>query len=280
MLANLLPGVRELRTSFAVGCIWIFCAWALVGDQFPNKRQASGFLLRLYQLGEFGGKAAVFTVAGFAAYLLGSLVTVTPDHLFRLYSPCSPGARVARLLRLLVPWPLKLLRYESEETLSLYMTQEASDEYLDHDTALHVLDEYIGRDVGRAVEYSFSRDRHLLSTNLQLASPELYAEYDRLNNEGGLRLTVGLHCWVLWFTLAASWSPYWLAGACASVLLIKQGYSRARDANDLLAQAIVAGIVSSPTLTACISEVGPELEGALDDLRNPPEAGAVNFDIP
>ena len=75
MIANLLPGLRDLRTPLAVGYLWLVALWLLLHKYLPTSIDAAkGPLKSLYELGDFVGEGVVLAAVTFVAYLLGSLL--------------------------------------------------------------------------------------------------------------------------------------------------------------------------------------------------------------
>jgi hypothetical protein len=74
MLANLLPGLRELRTPLAVGWTWLVVLWVALGSSIPTDRSGIGLVQSLLDATSFLGKTVVLGVLAFVAYLLGSLM--------------------------------------------------------------------------------------------------------------------------------------------------------------------------------------------------------------
>lgn len=74
LLANLLPGVRELRVPFAAGSMWLLCLWLAVAPDVPRGSAADGTLWQsLWTLRE-GVSPVVFGAAvAFMAYLVVAL---------------------------------------------------------------------------------------------------------------------------------------------------------------------------------------------------------------
>lgn len=73
MLANLLPGLRELRVPLAAGFLWLLAIWFWVEPLVPDAGDASGALASAYRLS--GVLSVIGLGAGltFAAYIVGSL---------------------------------------------------------------------------------------------------------------------------------------------------------------------------------------------------------------
>jgi hypothetical protein len=72
-IANLLPGIRELRAPLAAGYLWLIAAWFLLHDSVPTEHEASGLLADAYDLADAVGRVGVAAAVAFVAYLIGSL---------------------------------------------------------------------------------------------------------------------------------------------------------------------------------------------------------------
>ncbi|MFF3669865.1 hypothetical protein [Microtetraspora malaysiensis] len=73
MLANLLPGIREIRAPLAAGYLWLAVVWLQWGIGLPHPGQAQGVLAEVYRMGEAAGPAPVGVAVSFVAYLVGAL---------------------------------------------------------------------------------------------------------------------------------------------------------------------------------------------------------------
>lgn len=71
MLANLLPGLRNIRAPLSAGYILVIAGWFIIFPRFPAKEQATGIASDLYELSTFAGKTATLAAVTFAAYLAG-----------------------------------------------------------------------------------------------------------------------------------------------------------------------------------------------------------------
>ncbi|MCA1708097.1 MAG: hypothetical protein LC808_34410 [Actinobacteria bacterium] len=70
MLAQVLPGLREIRGPLAAGFLWLLLAWLILHEDIAG---ANGEVQELIALGEQLPDAALAGVASFVAYLIGSL---------------------------------------------------------------------------------------------------------------------------------------------------------------------------------------------------------------
>ncbi len=105
-----------------------------------------------------------------------------------------------------------------------------------------------------------------LGTRLHAKSSALYADHDRLMAEADLRVNVGAGIAVLAITLSARVSGWVLFFLTMSAVLIIMGMTRARQANDVIVQALVIGEVTSTVLA--------EADGALRTLSAATDGGA------
>jgi hypothetical protein len=81
-LQAFLPGVRDVRTPFVAGLIWLLFGWLLLADLVPNRVDATGFVRQVFEIsGWLGGSVvvAVFSVCAYVAGILG----VTFAHVLR-----------------------------------------------------------------------------------------------------------------------------------------------------------------------------------------------------
>lgn len=74
MLANILPGFRELRTPLIAGYLWLTVVWIAVGgaDYHPS---GSKLGRAIESLARFGGRGEVLAAMSLAAYMIGILST-------------------------------------------------------------------------------------------------------------------------------------------------------------------------------------------------------------
>jgi hypothetical protein len=74
VLANLLPGIRELRAPLACGYLWLITLWIIFFPRLPQSGdQAKGGLGSLYELGSAITNVGVGVAISFAAYVVGLL---------------------------------------------------------------------------------------------------------------------------------------------------------------------------------------------------------------
>jgi len=99
-------------------------------------------------------------------------------------------------------------------------------------------------------------DAQSASVRLLIKNRELWDQYDRLNSEAELRLTLAFPL----LTLAAgvAWQGAWWAGVVVLILawgLYRDGDARARAANSVLVAAIVTGVIADPALEGLASRI-------------------------
>ncbi|MFG2158259.1 hypothetical protein [Streptomyces olivaceus] len=221
MFANLLPGFRHFRTPFAVGTIVAFEWWVIVGDLIPKPSQAHGFLQRLYSLAEFAGRPLVTAAIGFTLYLVGNAMTLKSWQAMRL---------VHALSRVL---PAPTISAESTGQL-LQIVRKAFEKRGASDIAQI-------RQVVREMQAELIDIRMHLTAN----HVEVYLEHDRLDSEAEFRFNIAVHLVNVWCVLAVVWSPWFIAGFVLTAILYHDAVIALREANAILVQSVVSGIVTS-----------------------------------
>lgn len=83
MLANLLPGIRELRAPLAAGYLWLLFAWLVLEDRVPSRDDAEGLVAAIYRLDDVASIIGAGVAVSFAAYLLGALSESLFARVFR-----------------------------------------------------------------------------------------------------------------------------------------------------------------------------------------------------
>jgi hypothetical protein len=94
MLANILPGLRELRAPLAAGYLWLGFIWLVAGPHVPEASKAPDLARRIIELFDdvktIGGGVAV----SFAAYLVGAVSQATLDPILKRIGPIIVTRRV------------------------------------------------------------------------------------------------------------------------------------------------------------------------------------------
>ncbi|MEV5240165.1 hypothetical protein AB0K89_13805 [Streptomyces cinnamoneus] len=257
MLASLLPGLREIRTPLVAGYIWLVTVWLAVERNIPNRQQAHGHLRQLYILTDFFGKSIILTVITFLAYLLGTLLQV------RALSVLRP------ILRYRVRRQKDIHGRDSLEELSssrgllgwrLLLTGPASDTLTRY---VHTrIQQAVPESAGKWLRVESFRAKEILTSDLDqvrtrlfAANADLYGESDRKASEADLRANVAAAGGTLSVVLAWKVDPLWLLLLPVSGILLVRAVSLARQANDMLVQAVVTELVRSPQLEQYLEEV-------------------------
>ncbi|WP_159038760.1 hypothetical protein [Streptomyces sp. NRRL B-1140] len=221
MLASLLPGLRHFRTPFAVGSITVFTLWVLAGDLIPERSEAHGFLERIYVLAEVAGRPIVTAAIAVVLYLIGDLVRVSTKNAENGYK------RVTTHLRILSDESRVELQNFADRA---YLRREPAESSPIPRTGLV-----------RRIEHEFPEIRMRLIAN----HLDIYLEHDRLDSEAEFRINMALYSGNMWLALGVAWAPWLLLGLGASVVLLKNGVRALNDANAILVQAVVSGVVLS-----------------------------------
>ena len=98
MLANLLPGIRDIRTPLATGYIWLLTFWLWLPAHFRDTRPSEGVPGDIAQLAHYSGRVGIAIALSFIAYLIGALsalfdAPLTAIGSFLSWSGSSPSQR-------------------------------------------------------------------------------------------------------------------------------------------------------------------------------------------
>ncbi|QQC91069.1 hypothetical protein [Streptomyces alfalfae] len=282
MLTQLLPGFRELRSPLATGVLWLLTLWVAVGDRMPSRTEATGFAARVYDLAELTGRPGVGAALIFTAYVIGSVVSIPANQLLR--EPAHAAWDADNVLP--DRWPVLqgrpvLTQHPSAPAGAGYpafsdtrlLTRQAWADLQSHVSAVPLLlwlesqRSERHRDVARRILLrSILEELGQLGTRLHAQNSALYDDHDRLMAEADLRVNIGAGVAVLAGALSVRVSPLCLLVFAVSALLIIMGLARARQANDVIVQALVIGEVTSTALAEA-DRTAEALAGAPADGR-------------
>lgn len=245
MLANLLPGLRDVRAPLSAGCIWLLTLWLILEDRVPAPQQARGIWASLYRLGDLIGPAGVLASGAFLAYLIGAILAVRVVTVNAKEAP-----KAARF-------------WDAKTTLTPRVSRLAHDDLVgflrDHGRVPTPEPEVtesgrLERERGqRLVVNLAARDilgeTRQLRTKLLIANYDLFNEYDRAVGEAEFRKNVAYSLVGLTATLSWLQSPWWAFLLIVSARLYIAGVGSERAANDVIVQAVVAGLITPLAMT-------------------------------
>ncbi|MGW3551067.1 hypothetical protein ACWDLL_09395 [Streptomyces griseoincarnatus] len=236
MLTSLLPGFRHLRTPFVAGVLVTFQFWTLYGGLIPGPREASGFLKRLYALGELAGRPITTAAIAFLIYVAGQCVTVTMDM----------AIGISRVFKR----PLMFLSPDTRyQLVEIARTAFDGQDAPNPDAVA---------ELARNMRIDFANVRmRLIAEHL-----DVYLEYDRIESEAEFRFNIAVHSVGVWVVLASQWSAWFLAGFVLSVVIFRVGVLTLRAANALIVQSLESGIVTSQVYELARQRVNENSEEA------------------
>jgi len=88
-----------------------------------------------------------------------------------------------------------------------------------------------------------------LATRLVVTNERLFDQYDRLSAEASLRLNIGPPVIALSLVLGIRFNLAFFLGLLAGMMILRQGGVRARDANDVLVQSVITGLITSTVIS-------------------------------
>jgi hypothetical protein len=212
LLANLLPGIRDLRGPLTVGYMWLLNLWLLFADDVPRERPSNNDVVaKLFDLGNLVGATVVLAAVSFVAYMIGSLLFVNPEG--RLWEAFWVTVGKISPIQGLLPWR----RDRTSQELSRWMDRQQEARY----------------------ELNIAQ----LAAKLRVASADLYSDYDRLRSEAELRINVAPPLAVLSILLGLNLSRLYFIGVAISIVLVFQGLQRQQEGRSLVLQALMASVI-------------------------------------
>jgi tetratricopeptide (TPR) repeat protein len=247
MIANLLPGLREIRAPLVSGYLWLIFFFLLLHSELPSTSHPDSSFKPLVDLGDDMSTLGLVTVASVAAYLVGSAMQEVLKLLGRIppWRPmyAGPGTHISQDGKASLR---RTVRIQVERiTRSLFQVALSPGER--------------GIDAAPGPE-TVTRDLPLVRTLLLGQHPELVGELDRLQVEADLRITVAVPLGALAIFLAFDSAYGWIAGLIPAVMLLVQGYQRQHEAGDFLAGVLQMERVIAPA----VKEFEVSVEAALE----------------
>lgn len=249
MLANFIPGFREIRAPLISGYLWLVFFFLVFNEDLPSSGDP-GALAPLFELGAELSTLGLATVSGVAAYLVGSSVQEMLRLAGRLVSPARPlygeaGTHVTEAGRRDIGNVVEI-RVQSVRRELYPVALLPGDGGVDQEPSPAVVE----------------KELPLVRTLLLGERPELVGEVDRLQAEADLRITVAVPLGALAVFLVFEASAGWALGLLPVILLAGQGYERQKSVGDLLAKALRTGRANAPALESFEASVGAALERA------------------
>lgn len=277
MFAALLPGVRHIRAPLAAGFLWLLGVWLLLADHVPAKREATGGLRTLIDLGDKIGRVSIGVVAAFAAYIVGAAAAQFfgrfTGELSRLvqflrgYPPfetehavsSDPGilftAAAESSIKAAASDRLSEVRRRAFEAKVdpgsiVSVTTDFGDDPADHDIFAQEYPrpwdkwQFLIQQAQRRSITEFE----LLATRLMSTDTHLFAELDRHRAEAELRYQLVLPLLLVDIALAITWTPWILFALPLVPFLFVQGMYAAQRAGDIVADAVLIGQVTPPAV--------------------------------
>ncbi|WP_433259144.1 hypothetical protein ACQPYK_33595 [Streptosporangium sp. CA-135522] len=284
MLANLLPGIREIRGPLATGYLWLFFSWLVWARHLPDAASATGLLADVYELAALVGTAGVGIAVSFAAYLIGvlSLPLATPltallrwmrsDRSMTNPGPLKfvPTSRSEKALRRLVfalvharprPVPDTTKPAAEDRTVTEQLLETARRLYLasfDEEADLVNMPPPTGP-FETAVDQlasSITAELRLIPPRLVGTEPDLYNAHDRLRAEAEFRRGVTVPLAAICGPLGAATTPgLGFALAAMALVLLLSAATKEDEARLLLVEAVRSGRLI-PGLTRDLSLIG------------------------
>lgn len=271
MLANVLPGLREVRAPLLGGYLWLFALWLVYYPQVRGKTEDYVVLASIGDVAEAGTPIAVGVAVSVIAYLVGSLTDGTLQGarktVAKRYAPeiladpdYAPSIRAYSSMEILADGIVK----DAERRLGARNAEIADlpDALFGDAFSLDVAeDDRSPERLSSALQADIVAELPLVATRLMVESPELYASSDRLRAEAQLRFSVALALPAVLLVAAMQYSALWALGGIACAIFYSQAQVRARESSDLLVDALLIGKVEAPAAQRLHKAVDELVEG-------------------
>lgn len=261
VLAQIMPGVRHVRTPLVAGSLWLLVVWLWLGRDWPDRSSATGLWADLYQLVEAVGQPVALGGLAFTAYLVGARVQWLLHRLQDTLRAIGRRRTKGWLRRILVP---QGLAPEVEAALTRAATMVDNDASAD----------------------GHLRERFRVALDLAVAeaklrwpaeAPDLFQEYDRRESErdfsNGIAFPLGVLSLVLQFTVTG-WTVLAIALLGLALLSKQAGYHQHRELERFVVEAVLVQRVTSPQLTEVFGEWTAARHERLPRVRRQPTDAA------
>lgn len=265
ILANALPGFRDMRAPLTAGYLWLLFAWLVVKPD-TSTRPANATAAAVYDLATGVGPIWLGLGAGTIAYLLGSVTQIATDYVEANYSKEARSRRT--MLRELADDPshryLRVAEMPSGEQIADTYRSIKQILATDEAKASPNYDEWEGRATGgqyRAMSRS-GEELDMPATLLIADEPTLFAEVDRMRAEGELRIAVAPPLVFLVGLLTIQVSLWLALGLGPVAALALQGRKRKQESRALIRDAMRVERIKSPaaqTYRDAMTQLGQEI---------------------
>ena len=247
ILANALPGFRDMRAPLTAGYLWLLFAWILARPDVSQPPE-NPVLRSAYELATGVGPVWVGIAVGTLAYFVGSVTQIVTDYLERRFSPSAlvrrrmvrefeadPSHRHMRVRDMPSGVLIEETRMAVEEAIESASPTDAEQEKW----------EWRFQSGHREALDRATSELDLPATLLVGNEPALFAEVDRMRAEGELRITVAPPLILLTVLVALGWSPWVCCALFGVVALVWQGGNRKAESRQLIEDAMRTGRIES-----------------------------------
>ena len=253
------------------GALYLLAVWLWFGGDrlLPENHPKNDAMERIQELADLLGPTATAAAVGLGAYLLGSVATIKA----RTTSVLALEHTGGKSDRAFWPWYFDVLWLQApdagvfgwlwatysdrarnadlESTVNNRVAKVANRSLRHPEEDLHegeTIDERKNDQaqalLGAVLEL-LPEEYESLAVRMQIQRPELYSEYDRLQSEAELRLSIAPPLAVVVGVLAVTASLWWVLGLALVYVLVREGAKARLAAEMLVWQAMRSGVVES-----------------------------------
>lgn len=243
-LSAFLPGMRDFRTPFAAGSLWVAAAMLIVWNVRHGDVASIGLVGNISDVLSILPEPARVAVLVSTVYLVGTIAISVGDWFAAFKMRRMLPGFYSRISRNLVD-----LRIIPVSRTNSYIADAARERFADYPYAV--------RTAARSV---LEEEYNLADVILASRSPEQYQEYDRRKSEAELRSAIWFPLFLVFCAVSsmadgpASWAIL-VSGLAASAILKFQAIGKRRQADERLASAVYFELASTPLFDALLREM-------------------------
>lgn len=268
LLSQLFPGLRDFRTPFASGVIWLLLGW-LLAEPHVNQAHPHGIYGAIHSLADALKPLGLGFALALLAYLVGAVAEVVWAGPLQLLGVVGPGGLAAitsvisRRLDQLSDEETVVFSFCHSYTARAYIAERAGGESRHPDTDERELPgveamastpqiaaritSYLHGDLVSAIREEID----VIATRLLGDKQPQFEIYDRLRSEAEFRIAIAAPVAGVVYVLCRAVMPIVLAAVIAALVacvFMLQARNRRRAAGNRIADFLLVGDVNAPSL--------------------------------
>ena len=261
ILANALPGFRDLRAPLIAGYAWLLFAWLWTSPELNQMTEGIGG--SLYDLSQRAGPIWTGLAVGVAAYLVGALSQTVSGLAQRAVLAVPPFEYRLEILNLQTNREIQAAYERGKQMIQVAGRAGQLEAGSTRKLGSQLAERY------EEANREGQRELDLPATLLVGDQAGLFAEVDRVRAEGELRMAVLPPLVALGILLGSCESGWWYLLIPAGLVLFYQGVQRDFDAKKIISDAISMRRVEASSVAKFSEWITETLRGEIERLQPP-----------